>query len=287
MRNLIAFLLLVIVGFAFAVNAGDLKLCSFNVQVFGNTKMAKPEVVQTLLRILSRYDVIFFQEIRDSTGNAIVDLLNKLNAYGSIKYDIVISDRLGRTNSKEQYAYIYNVDKVSVVAHYQYPQELDQYERAPFSVVMKPKGDKNNARAVFLTGVHTSPSKAGPEIDRLVDVYNSYLSTPYRDILANRWITMGDFNAGCSYVSPTAMSKLRLRSDTTFKWLIADNVKTTTKSDCPYDRFVVSNKKAGGVADQIKNVRPFYYDKEWNIATKLLTDVSDHYPIELTIANWN
>ena len=56
-----------------------LSLAAFNVQVFGKSKMRKDEVVPHLVNILSRYDLILFQEIRDSTGSAFVSLMNALN----------------------------------------------------------------------------------------------------------------------------------------------------------------------------------------------------------------
>ena len=85
-----------------------------------------------------------------------------------------------------------------------------------------------------MAAIHTSPSEAVSEIDRLVDVY---------DDIVRRWnlddvIILGDFNAGCSYVSKSAWERIRLATDRRFYWLFSDHVDTTvTKSDCPYDRY--------------------------------------------------
>lgn len=84
-----------------------------------------------------------------------------------------------------------------------------------------------------MAAIHTSPSEAVSEIDRLVDVY---------DDIAQRWslndvIILGDFNAGCSYVPKSAWEKIRLATDRRFYWLFSDDVDTTVaNSDCPYDR---------------------------------------------------
>ena len=48
---------------------------------------------------------------------------------------------------------------------------------------------------------------------------------------------MGDFNAGCSYVTPSQWPSIRLRTIPTFQWLIPDTADTTvTPTHCAYDR---------------------------------------------------
>eukprot|EP01137_Pigoraptor_chileana_P005544 Opistho-2@48760 len=87
----------------------DYIIGSFNIQVFGVTKMSKPEVVAALLKILPLYDMLLVMEIRDATNTSIYSLLNQLNnrTAPASRYSILLSDRLGRSSSKEQYAYFY------------------------------------------------------------------------------------------------------------------------------------------------------------------------------------
>ena len=48
---------------------------------------------------------------------------------------------------------------------------------------------------------------------------------------------MGDFNADCSYVTSSQWSSIRLRTSSTFQWLIPDSADTTaTSTNCAYDR---------------------------------------------------
>ena len=50
---------------------------------------------------------------------------------------------------------------------------------------------------------------------------------------------MGDFNAGCSYV--TSFKDIALATDPRFYWLFDNNADTTTKrTDCAYDRVVLA-----------------------------------------------
>ncbi len=80
-------------------------------------------------------------------------------------------------------------------------------------------------------GIHTAPLDAVTEIDHLVDVYED----AKRRFSINNVILMGDFNAGCTYV--TDWSSIRLASDHRFYWLINDITDTTSGStECAYDR---------------------------------------------------
>jgi len=52
-------------------------------------------------------------------------------------------------------------------------------------------------------------------------------------------ILMGDFNAGCTYV--TSFKDIALATDPRFYWLFDNKADTTTKrTDCPYDRVVLA-----------------------------------------------
>lgn len=92
-----------------------LRIGSFNIQIFGITKASKPEVMDTLARIIRTYDIIAIQEIRDASQTALPALVDLANSDGS-QYSYVVSERLGRTTSKEQYAYIYNTQTVEVTS---------------------------------------------------------------------------------------------------------------------------------------------------------------------------
>ncbi len=96
-----------------ATTPDTLKLGAFNLQIFGTTKAGKPEVMEILSKIIRNYDVIAVQEIRDASQTALPALRDIVNSNGA-NYDFVVSDRLGRTTSKEQYAYLYNTQTMLV-----------------------------------------------------------------------------------------------------------------------------------------------------------------------------
>jgi hypothetical protein len=108
-------------------------IASFNIQVFGESKMKDPWVMERIVHILRQFDIVAIQEVRATNQSLIPRLIEMVNAQGA-KYDYVLGPRLGRTDSKEQYAYVY--DSNSVVTHqdacYTIKDEQDLLHREPF-----------------------------------------------------------------------------------------------------------------------------------------------------------
>ncbi|KAK3607620.1 hypothetical protein CHS0354_034671, partial [Potamilus streckersoni] len=149
-------------------------------------------------------------------------------------YDKVISGRLGRTTSKEQYGFLFRKSKLQVSGTYQYPDPGDIFEREPFTVRFRALHAAVDDFAI--AAIHTSPNHAKDEIGNLTKVY---------DAIRQNWhieniIIMGDFNMDCSYVSKAEIQMSPLHTDTRFMWLIGENVDTTVRdtTDCTYDRSV-------------------------------------------------
>ena len=83
--------------------SASIKIASFNIQIFGQSKASNQEVMDILVQIIRNFDIIAIQEIRDAAGTAILTLKDQVNADGS-SYDVLVGPRVGRTTSKEQYA---------------------------------------------------------------------------------------------------------------------------------------------------------------------------------------
>ncbi|KAG2378863.1 hypothetical protein C9374_008011 [Naegleria lovaniensis] len=267
--------------------SNELSFCAFNIQILGKSKMEKQQVVSILLKILSRYDIIFVQEIRDGSDDSFASLVKALNQHVSSngkRYDYKVSERLGRSASKEQYGFIYNPDKVKCVKTIQFEDTDNWFERAPFTFVFEfiTTDAKLKGKQFAIIGCHIRPSAVAKELNYLTQVYDSFKGLPFYQ---NTIIT-GDFNADCSYLSKTALKTLTLNDSNRFKWLL-DEDSTVADSACSYDRFVVplafANSKLSTSGFEIQNPKVFRYESELNVAKDLVKLVSDHYPIELKI----
>src|SRR6478752_1325429 len=91
-----------------------IRTASFNIQVFGDSKASKTYVMQTLAAIVQNFHLVAIQEIRTKDDHFIDNFLRTYVNTNGRAYDKVVGPRLGRTNSKEQYAFIYDTSAIEV-----------------------------------------------------------------------------------------------------------------------------------------------------------------------------
>ncbi|XP_028311095.1 deoxyribonuclease-1 isoform X2 [Gouania willdenowi] len=228
--------------------------------------------------IIHRYDIILIQEVRDNDLSATKKLMERVNK-GSEDFSYITSEPLGRSSYKERYLFLYRPQMVTVSKNYTYddgcePCGNDTFNREPFVVMFS---SRNTGISNFtLIPQHTSPDAAVEELKALYDVVT--------DVRA-RWKTndivlLGDFNAGCRYVTNSEFQQIRLYTDQTFHWLISSDTDTTvTNTNCPYDRIVATEDMMDGINHGSAQV--YNYMRDLNLSLDLALDVSDHYPVEV------
>ena len=91
-----------------------IRIASFNIQVFGQSKLEKAQVMQDLAKVVRQFDVVAIQEIR-SKEPVMPRFIEIINSTGQHNYGYVIGERLGRTSSKEQYAFVSSSKEVIAV----------------------------------------------------------------------------------------------------------------------------------------------------------------------------
>ena len=242
-----------------------IRVGAFNVQIYGQSKASEEEVMDVLGDTIRTYDIVCIQEIRDKSQTSITDLIQEVNSENN-NYDYVVSERLGRTSSKEQYMYIYNSSLITITGTpHTYPEpEGDVFHREPY--IASFLVNNGNYDGVLIS-IHTDPDEATEEINQLDEVLE-YTRGIYEG--KQDFIIMGDFNADGSYFDEDGTSDLD-----EYAWLIDDSVDTTTKStDYTYDRIVITD-----TSDYTGEAGVFRYDLEYGLDQDLTEDVSDHYPV--------
>lgn len=275
------FLLLLLLSISSAL---ALRLCSFNVRSFGEAKKENKNAMDVIVKVIRRCDIILLMEIKDSNNIICPMLMERLNRNSRryIKYNYEISSRLGRKNYKEQYAYLYKENLVSVKKHYHYhdsqAEDTDVFSREPFVVWFQ--SPYTVVKDFVIVPLHTTPETSVKEIDELVDVYVDVK----RLWKAENFIFMGDFNAGCSYVPKKAWKNIRLRGDSQFVWLIGDQEDTTVKesTNCAYDRIVLRGPEIVSSVVRKSN-STFNFRKAYGLTEQEALDVSDHFPVEFKL----
>ena len=149
-----------------------IRVGSFNIQVFGTSKSNKPVVMDYLARIARNFDVIAIQEIRAKDQDILPRFVDKINEAGR-SYDYVIGPRLGRTDSKEQYAFVFDMASIEVdrTQLYTIDDPDDLLHREPFVGWFRVRGPPEDQAFTFtLVNIHTDPDETDTELDVLDDV---------------------------------------------------------------------------------------------------------------------
>jgi deoxyribonuclease-1-like protein len=257
---------------SFAASGGGgrtrLEVGSFNIQVFGESKFSKPFIRQAILSIISRYDIIFIQEIRDDKNKAIFELLKELNADTGRNYHALVSTRMGRGEMKEQYAYFFDSKIVKPLDSYVFNDVQDQFSREPYIARFAALG-----RTFTLAGIHVAPTDVRAELRALKEVHRDVKKRFHDDNL----LIMGDFNADCLYYKPAEGFDF---FDEKVTLLVGDDEDTTVSpSSCAYDRVL----GFGSFLEHVSEAKAFNFQEVFQYDLESSKLISDHYPIEFTI----
>ena len=248
-----------------------IKVAAFNIQIFGRTKREKEDVMAILVNITRQFDLVLIQEIRDSSETTAPLFLDMINEAEGPEYAYVRSPRLGRTTSKEAYAYFYNTETVTHEegSDHVYNDTDDVFEREPYIATFSSGGFD-----FTLVGIHTKPDDAPHEIGNLTIVVASVLA---EDPDEGDIIILGDLNADGSYFNEDGTSNLLQAPD--YHWTVTDEMDTMTKTDWTYDRMILLDATYGHeYVDGSTQV--YYFDQVYGITDEeLVWDVSDHYPV--------
>ncbi|XP_016360521.1 deoxyribonuclease gamma-like isoform X1 [Sinocyclocheilus anshuiensis] len=265
--------------------ADTMKIASFNIRRMGPSKLSDQNIVKYLIKIFSRYSIIILLEVVDKSGKSIAKFLQELNSTRANKkrpFTMVGSSRLGRTLYKEQFVCFYRKDEAELVDTYQYEDnqvgDEDAFSREPF--ILRFRCKHTVLKDLVLIPVHTKPKDSQKELDELYDVFRHVMDIWKTDNV----MILGDFNADGAYVSKKKMKTIRIRSDPNFHWLIGDDVDTTViqSNNHTYDRIVVYKD------DMLKAIvprsaKPFNFQEAYKLSDETALDISDHYPVEVSL----
>jgi endonuclease/exonuclease/phosphatase family metal-dependent hydrolase len=249
-------------------------IASFNIQVFGESKLAKPQVVDVLTHVVRRFDVVAVQEVRAKSDSIVPSFVAAINADGS-RYSYVIGPRLGRTVSKEQYTFIYDTTRVEIdpssVATL--PNPGDKLHRPPLRARFRVRTNPPEAGFSFwLVDIHTDPDEVPQEVDALADAFVSMRSViPDEDDV----ILLGDLNAG-----PPQFG--RIKQIPGIGWAVS-GATTNTRRSKTYDNLIfdrtATTEYTGrwGVLD---------LQQTFGLPLDKALEVSDHNPVWAAFSPW-
>ncbi len=255
--------------------ADKLLIASFNIQVFGQSKLAKLDVMPVIVHTIRQFDIVAIQEIRGKQDNLLPDLVTMLNSDGS-HYDFVIGPRLGRSVSTEQYAFVFDTNRVepdpTSVGTIQDPQDL--MHREPLVARFRSRTPApERAFSFWLVNTHTDPDDVPTEIAALTDVFEvMQRARPYEDDV----ILLGDLNA-----SERQMGRFGQMPG--LHWVVAGGVTTNTRRTKAYDNILFHAPSTGEFTGRWG---VFDFESVFNLSPEQALRVSDHLPVWAEFDVW-
>lgn len=251
-----------------AEQVGDsIRIASFNIQVFGESKLSKPGVVDVLANVIRQFDVVAVQEVRANSQAVLPQFVSVINS-GGMHYDFCIGPRLGRTSSKEQYAFIYNAARVELDrnAVYTINDPDDLLHREPLVASFRVRGlAAQDAFTFTLINIHTDPDEVQREVDVLADVYRVVRDDGRQE---DDIILLGDLNADDQHLGRLGQVPYALAA--------ISGVPSNTHGTQLYDNILFDQRATteftgrSGVFDLMK---------AYNLSMEQALLVSDHFPV--------
>lgn len=244
-----------------------IRVGTFNIQVFGEKKLEDAEAMRVIVAVARQFDVLAIQEVRAKSQDVLPRFLEMINATGA-KYDYAISTRLGRTSSKEQYAYLFDTNTIEMdrTMSYVVGDPDDLLHREPFVGAFRVKGVPPEQAFTFtLVDIHTDPDEVESEMNALDDVYRAVRRDSRQE---DDVIILGDLNADDRH-----FGELGLISDLD---CVVRNTPTNTRGTQQYDNIIFSRTATteylgrGGVMDLVS---------EFHLTLDQALVISDHLPV--------
>lgn len=245
----------------------NIRIASFNLQAFGETKLGKPHVIDVIARIIRQYDIVAIQEVRSRSQDALPRLVDAVNASGA-QYDFVIGPRLGRTSSKEQYAFVFDRATVEVDRNQTYTVEDpdDVLHREPLVAWFRVRGPPTSEAFTFsLVNIHVDPDDVRREVNVLDDIFRAVRNDGREE---DDVILVGDLNTDDRHLGQLGQSAAIVAA--------ISGVPTTVRGSSQLDNILFdgpSTKEFTGRAGV------FDFLREYNFTLEQALEISDHLPV--------
>ena len=240
---------------------------SFNLQRLGPSKLSKPWVMERYADVIRRFDVIAIQEITSKDQTTLPRLLEEINKQGG-SYSFRISPPIGRAATGgyyEQYAYIFDTQRLKNVANYVVLDERDMMHREPFVGRFQTVGGGGQPFGFTLINVHTDPDEIKYELDVLADVYRNVRQYEYPE---DDVLLLGDLNQ-----TPGKLQKLE--TIPAFTSLIV-GMPTNTRKTKTLDNMLVDSQATSEFTGRAGTLD---LESMFGINQEDALRISDHLPI--------
>lgn len=269
-------------GFAQYPNAGDFTqqtsspnfyapstviIGSFNIKSFGPAKASRPHVMARLVDIARRYDLLAIQELRNEDQSVIQQFAKQINADGS-RYSYVIGPRQGYTQSKEQYAYLYDAAKFRLTSEpYVVADPRGSMHRPPLIASFQcTQAPDDNGFTFTVLNLHIDPDVVDQELTALNRFMPAILDHHADE---DDFLILGDFNDNAQAIQQFPFLQNQLP-------LVRTNWPTKIRTRRSIDNIVIDGARTAEYANQsgVLNLQ-----QQYRLNVDQALEISDHHPV--------
>ncbi len=240
---------------------------AFNIQSFGPTKASRPHVMEKLVDIVRRYDLLAIQEYRNEDQTVIERFVEQINADGS-QYGYIVGLREGHTSHKEQYAYLFDMAKFELTSQpYSINDPQGTMHRPPLVASFRCKQAPENHGFTFtLLNVHVDPDIVEQELSAL----HAFMPAIFEQHAGeDDFLILGDFNTTERGIQNVRLVQNQLP-------LIRESWATKVRSQRSIDNIVIDGMRTSEYANQsgVLNVM-----QQYQLNAESALQISDHFPV--------
>jgi endonuclease/exonuclease/phosphatase family metal-dependent hydrolase len=172
-----------------------IRIATFNMNAFGESKLQKSAVVESIAMLIRKFDVVAVQHIQSRQQNILPEFIDKVNV-SDRRYEYCIGPRVGPEGNQQQFAFIFDSDRIETDRHMLYtvedPQQILTFE--PLVGWFRAKTVRASEAFTFsLVNIRIDPLQEARERQALPDLLRSVRQDGR---LEDDIILAGDF--GCS-----------------------------------------------------------------------------------------
>lgn len=244
-----------------------IRIATINLGPFDQKKLDKPHVVDRLVEVIERFDVVAIQDVRARDQGLLVEFLQRMNAEGR-HYDFAAPPQVGRDEIDQYSAFLFDRSTVEIDRStvYLIEDEAGRFGREPLAASFIARGPSPNEAFTFtLVNVHTEPSRAAEELDLLDDAFRAVRDDGRGE---DDVILLGDLGADDRHLG-------QLGQLPNVTWAISD-VPSTTRGTRLVDNLLFERRATieftgrSGVLDLIR---------EFDLSMRQAVEISDHLPV--------
>ncbi|MFN7737001.1 MAG: endonuclease/exonuclease/phosphatase family protein [Pirellula sp.] len=242
------------------------RIASFNLQSFGESKANKIAVMEIVARLVRNFDVVAVQDISARQRDILPRLIDRINQ-SDRRYDYCIGPRVGPPHQSMHFAFIFDTERIETDRYQLYTVD-DPSDRLDYEPLVgwfrSRQANESEAFTFSLVNVLVSPSGGSREIQLLPDLIKSIRQDGRGE---DDIIIAGDFGCGDSQ-----MASLR-----NMGMLFAlEGVATTISGDEMLDNIIFPSRATDEFTGRSGTVD---FLRQYNLTPDQASQVSNHMPV--------